>query len=191
MIRRAVVLLTFTLALAPLPAAAQDAAATAQPPQPTPNAQGPMIFEPIHSGWLAAPDAKITEMNGRTSELVGGYAGRITDDAFFVGGGGYWLANQGRDHEMWYGGLVLQWLARTNARFGYSVKGLVGGGEATLAQTLVPVTRRTDARGRLDGRFDDGRSGGSFPSVSARTRQAFFVAEPESMRSSVSRAIRA
>jgi len=180
MIKRAILLLT--LALTSLPAAAQNEA-TASQPQPTP-AQGPMIVEPIRSGWLFAPDAKVTEIDGRTSELIGGSVGRITDDAFFVGGAGYWLTNQSNDREMWYGGLVVQWLARTNARFGYSVKGLVGGGEATLAQTIIPIARGNDARGndlrgRFDGRVDDGRSIGSFPSVRVRSRQAFFVAEPE------------
>ena len=72
--------------LVPLSAAAQPGSVA------TPRTQGPMIVEPIHSGFLAAPDVKVTEVDRRTSELVGGYAGWVTDDTFFVGGGGYWLA---------------------------------------------------------------------------------------------------
>lgn len=165
------------LALAPRPAAAQSAPAAtqttpAQGPQGSQGSQGPMIFEPIRSGWLVAPDAKITEIDGRTSELVGGYGGRITDNTFFVGGGGYWMANQTRDREMAYGGLVLQWLARTSAPLGFSVKGLVGGGATTLSQTITPLPRRP---GIDDNRRDTiaGRS------VQIRTHQGFFVAEPE------------
>jgi len=136
--------------------------------QTTPSTPGPMIFEPVRSGWLVAPDAKITEVDGRTSELVGGYAGRITDDTLFIGGGGYWMANQSRDRQMAYGGLVVQWLARTNARLGFSVKGLVGGGAATLSG--LTLLRDNDDR-------DDRR--GRITTVTGRRNQAFFVAEPE------------
>jgi hypothetical protein len=161
-------ILLLVLTLAPLTAAAQDAPSTSQPPQPTPNAAGPMIFEPIHSGWLIAPDAKITEFDGQTDGLLGGYGGWITDDTFFVGGAAYWLVNPSHDHEMWYGGITFQWLARTNARFGYTAKGLLGGGEATLSGvTVVPR--------------DDFRRGRVVAPTPVRTvfRQAFFVAEPE------------
>src|SRR5262245_45247931 len=160
-------LLLLTLALAPLPAAAQDTATTSQPPQPTPNASGPMTFEAIHSGWLVAPDAKITEFDGKTDGLLGGYGGWITDDTFFIGGAGYWLVNPSHDHEMWYAGLVLQFLARTDSRFGYSAKGLIGGGEATIGGvTIVP-----------GGDFRRGR--GATTPVRTFFHQAFFVAEPE------------
>ncbi len=150
--------LFLVIALVPLRVAAQT----------TPSAPGPMIFEPVRSGWLAAPDFKITEVDHRTSELVGGYAGRITDDTFFIGGGGYWMANQSRDREMAYGGLVVQWLARTNARLGFSVKGLVGGGAATLSG--LTLLRDNDDR-------DDRR--GRITTIRGRHNQAFFVAEPE------------
>src|SRR2546428_3752226 len=131
--------LFLVIALVPLRVAAQT----------TPSAPGPMIFEPVRSGWLAAPDFKITEVDHRTSELVGGYAGRITDDTFFIGGGGYWMANQSRDREMAYGGLVVQWLARANARPGLSVKGLVGGGAGELGGTALfgDNDERGDRRG--------------------------------------------
>src|SRR5262245_3329076 len=59
----------------------------------TPATQGPMVVERVHSGFLAAPDVKVTEVDGTTSALAGGYAGWLSDETFFVGGGGYWLAN--------------------------------------------------------------------------------------------------
>ena len=164
MSRRAILFLMF--AFAPFTAMAQGGH-TSPPRQDVVGAGqsvGPMIFEPIRSGWLVAPDAKITEVDGRTSELVGGYVGRITDDTFFVGGGGYWMANQSRDREMAYGGLVVQWLARTSAPLGFSIKALVGGGGATLSGTTL--IRGDDRRGR-------------FTTVRGRRNQAFFVAEPE------------
>ena len=88
------------------------------------QSQGPMVVERVHSGFLVAPDFKVTEVNRVTSELAGAYAGWVVDDTFFIGGGGYWLANPNRNREMAYGGLVAQWLARTNRRVGYSVKPL-------------------------------------------------------------------
>ena len=62
---------------------------------------------------------------------------------FFIGGAGYWLANA-NDREMAYGGLVVQWLVLNSGRFGVSVKGLVGGGQASLTDTIsvrVPEVR--------------------------------------------------
>src|SRR5256885_3587973 len=120
----------FVLVLLPVAASAQSAS------DQTPQSQGPMRIERVHSGLLAAPDFKVTDVDHTTSEMVGGYAGWITDDTFFVGGGGYWLANGNSGRLMAYGGVVLQWLSRTNRPFGYSVKGLVGGGDATLSTTL-------------------------------------------------------
>jgi hypothetical protein len=126
-----------------------------------------MTFEAVHSGWLVAPEAKITQFDGQTDALLGASGGWITDDTFFVGGAAHWLVNPSNDHEMWYGGLSLQFLAHTQSRFGYSAKGLIGGGEATLGGSTV-------ARG---GDFRRGR----IAPTPVRTifRQAFFVMEPE------------
>jgi hypothetical protein len=165
------------LCLLPIAATAQT---TTSGGAATPASQGPMIVERVHSGFLVAPDFKITEVDRKTSELVGGYAGWLTDDRIFVGGGGYWLANQSHDREMAYGGLIVQWLTRTDRRFGFSAKGLVGGGRATLASPVFDIPRmserdrmslgRNDQDDRNDSRFTDGR---------IRFREDFFVAEPE------------
>src|SRR5260370_12866925 len=55
---------------------------------------GPMTVERIHSGFLAAPEVKVTEVDHKTSELVGGFAGWNYDDTFLGGVGGYWPANR-------------------------------------------------------------------------------------------------
>ncbi|SRR6266487_366740 len=157
--------------LVPLSVAAQPGAVA------TPRTQGPMIVEPIHSGFLAAPDVKITEVDRRTSELVGGYAGWVTDDTFFVGGGGYWLANHNRDREMAYGGLVVQWLIWKSSRVGFGAKGLVGGGEATLGETIsvrVPEIRAPNGRVTTPA---------TTISQQVRSRDGFFLAEPEGLLS--------
>ena len=151
-------------------------AATAQ----TTPSQGPMIVERVHSGFLVAPDFKITEVDGKTSELAGGYAGVLTGDKIFIGGGGYWLANQSSDREMAYGGLIVQWLARTDERFGFSARGLVGGGRATLSSSLSDILKMSDGDRRSLGRINqDDLNRSRLVDSRIRFREEFFVAEPE------------
>jgi len=145
-------------------------------------AQGPMTIERVHSGFVVAPDVKMTEVDDTTSALVGAYAGWLTDDTFFVGGGGYWLANQDRDRKVAYGGLVLQWLTHTDSRIGFGAKALIGGGQATLGTTLSQNFRLPDLPNApavsqvfrdLDRLFH--------PPTTIRVRhdEGFFIAEPQ------------
>src|SRR5262249_15749730 len=97
------------------------ATAAAQPPAPPPAPvnQGPMNVERMHNGFVAAPDVKVTQVDKKTSALAGDYAGWLVDDTFFVGGAGYWLANQASDRKMGYGGLMVQWLTRQDRTVGF------------------------------------------------------------------------
>jgi hypothetical protein len=149
------------LCLLPTAASAQTGGAAAPDLTASQASQGPMIVERVHNGFLVAPDFKITEVDEKSSALAGGYAGFVIDDHFFVGGGAYVLASHTRDREMAYGGLVLQWFGRTNERFGFSAKTLLGGGRSESSSTVQVIDR-----GRL---------------VSERFRASrdFFVAEPE------------
>jgi hypothetical protein len=165
------------VSIAPLAAAAQDAAPT------NPNAQGPMIIERVKSGFLVAPAFKVTEVDHKTSELAGAYAGWVADNTLLIGAGGYWLANRSRDREMAYGGLVVGWLARTNHRFGFGAKALVGGGQATLSNTFVGIVERSDDR---DGQFGRGPSSPrehrflqQNATTRVRFRDGFFIVDPE------------
>jgi hypothetical protein len=157
--------------------------------QPTPAAQpGTMIIERIEQGFVFAPDVRITEVNDHTSTLVGGYAGWMTDRTWLVGGGGYWLVNGSDDLEMAYGGLVAEWLARSDERIGFGIRGLVGGGGATIGTTAgeyfgvrdldVP---RGDPRFRHANQWMRGGHGGA--AIDAETallvHEYFFVAEPQ------------
>jgi hypothetical protein len=152
------------------------------------SAQGPMTVQPLHSGFVVAPDFKITEVDKTTSALVGGYAGWLTDETFFIGGGGYWLANDARDRQMGYGGLVLQWLVNSDRRVGFAAKGLVGGGRATLGTTVLPALRPQDIpdlrnlpafRDLSRFGFDVDRLLRAPTSTRVRFREDFFVAEPQ------------
>jgi hypothetical protein len=141
----------------------------------TPVNQGPMVVERIHSGFVVALDRA-------TSALAGGYAGWLTDETFFIGGGGYWLANQASDRKMAYGGLVLQLLARTDRRVGFGVKGLIGGGRATLGTTVTQIPGFRDLPNVPDLRrfgIDLDRSLRAPTSSRVRFSEGFFVAEPQ------------
>ena len=131
--RRRIALVALGACLVPLSAAAQPAGST------TPLTQGPMIIEPIHSGWLAAPDVKVTEVDRKTSELVGGYAGWLSEQRFFIGGAGYWLAN-GNDREMAYGGLVAACTKEAAKKIGSA---------RPTAWHHLPCPRAIPSRGRL------------------------------------------
>jgi hypothetical protein len=158
--------------LVPLSAAAQQGAAAA------PRTQGPMIVEPIRDGFMAAPDIKVTEMDRKTFGLVGAYAGWVTGDTFFIGGGGYWLVDtHSNDRDMAYGGLVMQWLVHNGGRLGFGAKGLVGGGEATVADTIsvrLPDVRAANGRVTMPAATISERF---------RFREAFMIAEPEALLS--------
>ena len=156
----------------------------AQPAQP-----GQLSIERVEQGFVFAPDARITEVNGEAATLAGGYVGWMTDRTWLVGAGGYWLANQDTDLKMAYGGIVLQYLARSQERIGFGVRGLVGGGRATLGSTVGEYFGEADAWVRAgDGRHGQASRmlrpdrGGRVP-ITADTeilvREYFFVVEPQ------------
>jgi hypothetical protein len=153
--------LCLVLCLMPTAAAAQIGGAATADLTPSQSSQGPMIVERVHNGFLAAPDFKITDVDKKSAGLAGGYAGAVIADALFIGVGAYALVTNTHDRELVYGGLVLQWFGRTNERFGFGVKTLIGGGTSESSST-VPV-------------FDRGR----LTSQRVQYRQDFFVAEPE------------
>jgi hypothetical protein len=169
----------------PATVAAQDAAPAAQPRT---QSSGMQVTQ-LKTGWLVAPDVKITRVNDEASSFAGGYGGWVTEGAFLVGGGGYWLANGSDDLKMAYGGLVLEWLARTDSRIGFGARTLIGGGTATVGLSYVDLFGPTapsmlgggpvrfghrDIR-RPDRRFDPGDLRGR----TFRVSDNFFVAEPQ------------
>ena len=189
---RCLLLAALAASLAPAAANGQDASTSLSLP-PSGSAVlasadaeqtgGPMTIERVHSGILVAPDFKITRFDGRTSELIGAYGGWLSDKTFFIGAGGYWLANNAHDRGLGYGGVVLQWMGRSDQTIGYSIKGLIGGGESTLGQTITSTIRVPDLRG-LDGRLS--RPPQTEPAFRTQTitstirfHQGFFIAEPE------------
>ncbi|HKB10843.1 MAG TPA: hypothetical protein VKD69_09315 [Vicinamibacterales bacterium] len=163
----------------PLTASAQSADDTTQPPTP-PN-QGPMIIERVHSGFLFAPEVKITDFNRKASGLVGGSAGWVADETVFFGGGGYWMAtDRSRTRELAYGGFVMQWFVTDGDRFGLSAKALLGGGRATVPQTVTQIVGLQDRDLlRLTTAQRDDLIRAHTVATTIGVRDDFLVAEPE------------
>jgi hypothetical protein len=108
-------------------------AAAQQPTQP--STSGPMVVEPVESGFLIAPDFKVTRMDRTTGDLAGVYGGWVLDNSLLIGAGGYWMTNGSRQRDMSYGGLVVQWLGQTDGPVGFGVGSLIGFGDAKLTGT--------------------------------------------------------
>src|SRR5215203_3458493 len=100
------------------------------------SAPDKLVVEPIQSGWLFAPDARVADLGGKTGALAGGYIGHITDCAWVVGAGAYVLTNRDDDFKLAYGGPVFEWLVRPDRTIGFGVRALVGIGTATLPRAI-------------------------------------------------------
>lgn len=87
----------------------------------------------VDSALFIAPDFKFTEVDGRFANLAGVYGGWLIDRKLLLGGGGYFLTNRSDDFKMQYGGFVAEYFFRSDQLVNFSVKGLIGGGTATLA----------------------------------------------------------
>jgi hypothetical protein len=129
---RALVLLASVACLAQASLASAQTAVTS-------SGQGPMVVERVSDGPAIMPEVKITELDKITGTLVGASGGWMMDNRFLIGGAGYWLVN-GDGRSLGYGGLMFQWLEGTERRLGFSARGLIGGGWATLPQSYTYLT---------------------------------------------------
>jgi hypothetical protein len=132
---------------------------------------GPLVVEPIDHAFIVAPDFKLTDLDGETGQLAGAYAGRLLDNALFVGGGAYWLLNGARGEEMRYGGLLVGWSMPAGNRIRFGGRGLVGIGTATLGRDVQLQGGVTRNR----------RAARTFPSQTVRflAEDDFVVFEPQ------------
>lgn len=86
----------------------------------------------IESNFLIAPDYKFTELNGEFAGLGGFYGGWLINQKFLIGGAAYFQTNGGNDSDVKYGGAVLEYFFNPTRVANISLRGLVGGGKATL-----------------------------------------------------------
>jgi hypothetical protein len=129
-----------------------------------------MIVERIFNGPAIMPEVKLTDVDGHSGTLAGASGGWMIDNTLLVGAGGYWLTSHGHGRKLAYGGAVLEWLQGTDGRFGYAVRGLVGGGRSTLTENVM-----------FFGRARPGRNVAPAPptTLQVNVERDIFVAEPQ------------
>ncbi|HSF17942.1 MAG TPA: hypothetical protein VLK65_20560 [Vicinamibacteria bacterium] len=160
-----------------------------------------LIRGDVDHGFLVAPDFKFTEVDGEFANLAGAYGGWVIQRRLLLGGGVYTLTNGKEPVGMTYGGGVVEYFVNPTSLINLSLRGLVGGGTATVGgpfRGLLGFDRGRgfpfDLRG-VDlpaglpglgaGSLEDvlERFGSAFPGDFSRrdfTRSTtFFVAEPE------------
>lgn len=115
------------------------------------TSQGPLVLEPVHNPFVVAPEYKVTDIDGRAGQLAGGYAGRLIEEHLLIGGAIYTLVHGANGMELTYGGVVVGWAMRPDARVRFGARGLVGGGTATLpiGDYVVPFGGRASDPRRL------------------------------------------
>ena len=150
-----------------------------------------LISGELDNGFLLAPDFKFTEIDGSFANLAGAYGGWLINKKLLLGGGGYTLTNGADDFKMTYGGFVLEYFFQPNRLVNFSVKGLVGGGKATLRGPFknrpYPVPLQIEETLTRFGLGNQrGRGPGMpfiFPPFPIRSleeiEESFFIAEPE------------
>lgn len=154
----------FVFGAAPAIATAQGTAAA-----PPANQGGPMVIDQEQSRFAVAPEFRISKFDGSTARLAGAYGGWLVGDSLLVGGGVYSLTNGSRSRGLTYGGLVVGWQPWSDRLLGLNVRGLVGLGQGTVADTISFVDR-------------DPRARGTPPSLTTATvaqSSDLFVAEPQ------------
>lgn len=170
----------------------------------TANAQSTqtLVQNQLESNVLVAPDFKFTDLGGELTGLVGAYGGWLINQQLLIGGGGYFQTNAGNVSDMKYGGAVLEYFVNPSRMVNFSVRGLVGGGSATINRFgfgRLPNFRGFNGLGNSFSDLDfsrinlgdiDRRLRGRLPGIDLRledidlnafqeVNETFLVAEPE------------
>ena len=149
-----------------------------------PPANSGIVIERLENKFVIAPDVKITEIDGDTGALAGGYAGWLAEDTLLIGGAAYWLADGPNNSELIYGGLLVGWSTPPEHRIQFGARGLVGFGHGHLDTefTAFPVDGRGGRGfGGNFARFGSRPGPGNIPTTTVRVRAEddFFVFEPQ------------
>ena len=142
-----------------------------------------LVQNQLESDILVAPDFKMTDLSGDLTGLAGLYGGWLINQKLLIGGGGYFQMNEGGVSDMRYGGAVMEYFVNPSRLLNVSVRGLVGGGTATLNRSQfrrVPgpesLANFDFSRNDLDRRFRRPERGDLFV---GEVDETFLVAEPE------------
>ena len=136
----------------------------------------------LESDILVAPDFKMTDLSGDLTGLAGLYGGWLINQKLLIGGGGYFQMNEGGVSDMRYGGAVMEYFVNPSRLLNVSVRGLVGGGTATLNRSQFrrfppeSLANFDFSRIDLDRRF---RRPERVDPLVGEVDETFLVAEPE------------
>jgi hypothetical protein len=164
----------FASALLAPGARAQD---TSAPPQASaqPASPGPLLLEPVRDRFVLGPEAKVAEIDGATTALVGGYGGLLFQGSTLLAGAIYALPSGPNGAELTYGGLLAGVVFGDQRRLTYGVRGLVGLGKAELTSSI-----RFGVPSRPTPRESSGYRGTDATVVrEVRFEETFMVLEPQ------------
>ncbi len=160
--------------------AGQNAAVASDQSQATTQRQGgPLVLEPVRSGWMVAPDVRVTDINGSTEALLGAFGGWVTENGILLGGGGYWDLSDHAGPDIGYGGFVVGWTMPAGGAIRFGARALVGGGEAHLPGTFVVTLPPHPGPYHFGGNHDQDMGMPTTVTQHFRYHQGFFVAEPQ------------
>jgi hypothetical protein len=120
------------LAAGTVSASPQDQASGGQSARSAQNQSGPLLMQPVNSGFAFTPEVKFTTVNHSNGTLVGGYGGWLLEDTFLLGGAAYWLTNGVDGTEMSYGGIIAGWTVPLGKMVRLGGRGLFGFGYTEL-----------------------------------------------------------
>ncbi|MGH9461747.1 MAG: hypothetical protein ACRD1X_11055 [Vicinamibacteria bacterium] len=151
-----------------------------------------LVQNQLESDILVAPDFKLTDLGGDLTGMAGVYGGWLINQKLLIGGGGYFQTNEGDVSDMRYGGAVLEYFVNPSRLVNFSVRGLLGGGTASIQRRFgpFPVFRgRSDPFYGVDfstiNRGHDRPRGFDYPVSNfdkgyfQEVDESFLVAEPE------------
>jgi hypothetical protein len=106
-----------------------------------------LVGRGVESGGFGAPVVRFSEVNDEFAVFVGARGGWIINHVFFLGGGGYGLANDidldkirnpsFRDVEFGYGGLEMGFIGQSDRIVHFTVQLLIGAGGVTRNDNFV------------------------------------------------------
>jgi hypothetical protein len=135
-------LIAAALSLIVTSAYAQDSGGGAQAkPAPQAVAPNPIVVQRVHDQFFVAPEYKLTDMNGRTGQLVGGSGGILMQQTFVFGGALYHLVDGPSDWELTYGGFTFGVQMPPEKRIRFGARSLIGFGSASnVASYTFPIS---------------------------------------------------
>jgi hypothetical protein len=117
-------------------ASPQDPSSGGQSSRPARAQQGPLVLQPISSGFVFTPEVRFTEVNHSYGTMLGGSGGWLYDQTLFIGGGFFGLVDGAHGSELYYGGLITGWSTPISRAVRVGVRGLFGWGHSETFESF-------------------------------------------------------